>query len=142
MRNQQSPSYTRPTDQRTSEVQVPAKHPPRSSAEKLRIVEEYDSYPKGAPERGALLRREGIYTSAIAKWRKLGRTGGLQALTPQRPGPKATRRDPLQDENERLRRENARLQARLAQAEVIIDVQKKVATLLGTSLPALPTDEP
>jgi transposase len=142
MSTQRSSNHTRPTDQRTSEVQAPTKHPPRSAAEKLRIVEEYDSYPTGAPERGALLRREGIYTSAIAKWRKLRRTGTLHALTPQRPGPKPAFRDPREHENEQLRRENARLQARLAQAEAIIDVQKKVATLLGASLPALATDEP
>src|SRR6266540_6851630 len=123
MSNQRSPNHTRPIDQRTSEVQAPTKHPPRSATEKLRIVAEYDSYPKGAPERGALLRREGIYTSAIAKWRKLRRMGGLHALTPQPPGPKPALRDPREIENERLRRENTRLQARLAQAEAIIDVQ-------------------
>lgn len=113
----------------------------RSAAERLRIVEEYDSYPKGSPERGALLRREGIYTSAITKWRKLRQRGALSALASQRPGPKPVAPDPVQAELSRLRTENARLQARLAQAETIIDVQKKVAQLLGAPLPQAPSGE-
>lgn len=120
----------------------PAKRPARSAAERLRILEEYESYPSGSPERGALLRREGVYTSAIAKWRKLRRRGALTALATQRPGPKAAPPDPAQAEIARLRAENARLQARLAQAEVIIDVQKKLATLLGVTPPSAPPDEP
>lgn len=119
---------THPTITRSTEVQPPAKRPVRSAAERLRLVEEYDSYPTGAPERGALLRREGIYTSQISKWRKLRTKGALAALTTKASGPKI---DPLQAEVDRLRKENARLHARLAQAETIIDVQKKVAALLG-----------
>ena len=96
-----------PTD---TEVR-PAKRAPRSSAERLRILEEYESYPAGSPERGALLRREGVYTSAIAKWRKLRRNGALTALSTQRPGPKAAPPDPVQAELAQLRTENARLQS-------------------------------
>jgi hypothetical protein len=88
-------------------------------------LEEYESYPAGSPERGALLRREGVYTSAIAKWRKLRRTGALSALSTQRPGPKAAVPDPVQAELAQLRAENAHLQARLAQAEAIVEIQKK-----------------
>lgn len=128
----------RPTD---TEVR-PAKRAARSAAERLRILEEYESYPTGSPERGALLRREGVYTSAIAKWRKLRRNGSVTALTTQRPGPKPAPRDPMQDELAQLRAENARLQARLTQAETIIDVQKKIAALLGIAAPATPPDEP
>ena len=113
----------------------------RSAAEKLRILQEYDAAPLGSPERGALLRREGIYTSQISKWRKLRDRGLLGTRAPQRRGPKAAARDPLQEELEQLRKENARLQARLTRAEAIIDVQKKVAQLLGSSLPTLPSDE-
>lgn len=113
----------------------PSKRPARSAAERLRIVEEYDSYPAGSPERGALLRREGVYSSAISKWRKLRREGALQALATQQPGPKLAPRDPRDEELALLRAENARLQARLAQAEMVIDVQKKVAALLGASTP-------
>ena len=131
----------RPADAPDPEIQPAPKRPARSAAERLRIVEEYDSYPSGAPERGAILRREGIYTSQIAKWRKLRTKGALAALTTQPPGPKPALRDPLREEVERLRTENARLQARLVQAETIIDVQKKVAALLGTSPSASPLDE-
>ena len=132
--------YAHPAPPPTTEIAPPTKRPARSATERLRIVEEYDSYPPGAPQRGAILRREGIYTSQIAKWRKLRTKGALAALTSQPPGPKPVPRDPLQDELERLRQENARLQARLAQAEIVIDVQKKVAALLGASLPPTPPD--
>lgn len=131
-----SPTTESPTD---TEVR-PAKRPVRSAAERLRILEEYESYPAGSPERGALLRREGVYTSAIAKWRKLRRNGALTALSTQRPGPKAATPDPVQAELAQLRTENARLQARLAQAETIIDVQKKIATLLGGTTLPMPLD--
>lgn len=119
----------------------PAKRLARSAQERLRIVEEYESYPAGSPERGALLRREGIYSSAITKWRKLRRGSSLSALEPQRPGPKPAPHDPVQEELARLRAENARLQARLEQAEMIIDVQKKVAALLGANTPPMQKDE-
>ncbi len=133
---------SRPADATSTEIELPTKRPPRSAAERLRIVEEYDAYAPGAPERGAILRREGIYTSQISKWRKLRTKGALAALTSQAPGPKPTAPQLLQAEVERLRKENARLHARLAQAETIIDVQKKVAALLGTSPSASPVDEP
>ncbi len=113
----------------------------RTAAEKLRILQEYDAAPVGSPERGALLRREGIYTSQISKWRKLRDRGLLGALAPQRRGPKPAPRDPVLDELEQLRKENARLQARLTRAEAIIEVQKKVAQLLGTALPSPSSDE-
>jgi len=130
-----------PNDRPTDTEVRPAKRAPRSAAERLRILEEYESYAPGSPERGALLRREGVYTSAIAKWRKLRRNGSLTALTTQRPGPKPAPRDPVQDELAQLRAENARLQARLVQAETIIDVQKKIAALLGANTPTTLPDE-
>jgi len=77
---------------------------------------------------GAMLRREGLYTSHLEKWRTQRKRGALQALTPQKRGPKV---DPQATEIARLRRENERLQARLQQAETIIEVQKKLSTLLG-----------
>lgn len=83
----------------------PTKRPARSAQERLRIVEEYESYPAGSPERGALLRREGVYSSAITKWRKLRRDSSLSALEPQRPGPKPAPRNPVQEELARLRAE-------------------------------------
>lgn len=108
--------------------------PARTAAERRAILEEYDSYPRGDPRRGALLRRHGVYTSQIAKWRqRLAR--GETTLEQQLPGPKPQPRNPLQDEIAHLRRDNARLEAQLAQAQAIIDVQKKVASLLNLTFP-------
>jgi transposase len=111
-----------------------------SAAEKLRILNEADACTQPG-QIGALLRREGLYSSHLVKWRRLRAAGQLQALAPQPRGPKPTPADPLAEELAQVRKENARLQARLAQAELIIDVQKKVAQLLGASLPAPRSDE-
>lgn len=83
---------------------------------------------------GALLRREGLYSSNLTAWRRQRDAGTLSALTPKKRGRKAQGRDPLQLENETLRKENERLARRLRQAELIIDVQKKVSQMLGISL--------
>lgn len=129
-------------DQTSPEMMPSATSRARSTAEKLRILAEYEAYPAGAPERGALLRREGIYTSAISKWRKQRDRGAFAGLNPQRRGPKPTPRDPMAEENARLRQELARLQAQLERAETIIEVQKKLAVLLGTPPPPTLPDEP
>ena len=110
-----------------TEVIVKAKRKQFSAAEKLRILREMDAC-QGSGEIGALLRREGIYSSYLTTWRRQRERGELDGLTPQKRGPKP---DPQAIEIERLRRENARLQERLRQAELIIDVQKKVARMLG-----------
>ncbi|MFN3323804.1 MAG: transposase [Bryobacteraceae bacterium] len=83
---------------------------------------------------GALLRREGLYSSHLTAWRRQRQQGELAALSPKKRGRKSTAH-PLAEENQRLRNENARLSRRLEQAELIIDVQKKVSALLGISLP-------
>src|SRR5688500_15587639 len=82
----------------------------RSAADKLRILQAYEACPAGSPDRGALLRREGIYTSQIAKWRTARERGLLGSLTAQRRGPPPTAHASLRDEVARLRQENARLQ--------------------------------
>ena len=105
-----------------------------SAAEKLRILQEADACPQPG-QIGALLRREGLYTSQLATWRRLRARGQLQALTPRQRGPKVVA-DPLAEELASLRRENARLQTHLTRAETIIDVQKKLSLLLG--LPPTP----
>jgi len=97
---------------------------------KLRILREVDEC-KGAGEVGALLRREGLYSSLVSKWREQRERGSLTGLSGQRRGPKV---DPQAKELERLQRENKRLQEKLERAELIIDVQKKVARLLGVPL--------
>ena len=126
------------TETETTEVQ-----PRRSgwtAAEKLAILSEYESYPHGDPRRGALLRRIGAYTSHISKWRKQRARGALAHLAPLSPGRKVQPPDPREIEVAQLRREVARLQARLEQAEAVIEIQKKVALLLGAPLPASPND--
>ena len=83
---------------------------------------------------GALLRREGLYASNLNTGRYQRERGVLSALTPQKRGRKESVRDPLVAENEKLRRENERIAKRLRQAEIIIDVQKKVSQILGIQL--------
>jgi transposase-like protein len=96
-----------------------------TAAYKLRVLEEIDALPYG--QIGAYLRREGLYSSQIAKWRKLREAGGLAGLEPQKPGPKV---DETAQRLAELERENEQLRSKLAQAEVIIAVQKKLARTL------------
>ena len=86
---------------------------------------------------GALLRREGLFSSHLTKWNAQRRAGALTGLAPRRRGPKVEPPNPLAKRNAELERENRRLQRRLAQSEAIIDIQKKVAALLG-----IPLDQP
>jgi transposase-like protein len=95
---------------------------------KARILEQYERLPNG--ERGALLRREGLYSSHIDAWRKLRNGGGLSALSGKKPGRPRKERNPLQKEVDRLQREKARLEKKLQRAEAIIEIQKKVAAAL------------
>jgi transposase-like protein len=89
---------------------------------KRRFLREYEASPKG--ERGALLRREGLYSSHIDAWRKQQGAGELAGLTPKRRGRRATkRRDEVALENERLRRQLARAEHQLARARKVIEVQ-------------------
>jgi transposase-like protein len=80
---------------------------------------------------GAILRREGIYSSTLCDWRRQRDAGASGALTPIKRGPKPAEANPLAAEVALLQRNNADLTRRLARAETIIDVQKKVAALLG-----------
>lgn len=99
---------------------------------KRAILKEADRCSAG--EIGALLRREGLYSSHLTCWRRQREGGELEALTPKKRGRKAKPVSPLAKENEQLRRKTAALERRLAQAELIIDVQKKIAGLLGIPL--------
>jgi transposase len=109
----------------------------RFSAEyKLRILEEAAACGNG--EIGALLRREGLYSSHLTTWRRQQETGQLAGLAPKKRGPKP---DPQAEELKRLRRENERLQVRLQQAEAIIEAQKKLSQLFGLGLTS-ESDEP
>lgn len=103
-----------------------------TAEEKLRIVEEADHCAEPG-EIGALLRREGIYSSYLSRWRRARDRGQLTALRPQQRGPKRATDVALAREVARLQRENVRLQDRLDRAETIIEVQKKLLQLLGQS---------
>lgn len=113
-----------------TEVVVKAKRRQHSAEYKLRILREVDEC-KGKGEVGALLRREGLYSSLVSKWREQRERGGLIGLSEHRRGPKV---DADAVEIARLQRENKRLQEKLERAELIMDVQKKVARLLGVPL--------
>ena len=83
---------------------------------------------------GELLRREGLYSSYLTTWRRQRDDGALAGLTPKRRGRKPKPKNALADENKRLGRENERLKEQLRQAELIIDVQKKVSEMLNIPL--------
>ncbi len=100
---------------------------------RLKIVEEADRCTEPG-QIGELLRREGLYSSQLATWRKLRDEGALGGLHGKKRGRKPRRKDLRDQELERLRKENGQLQKRLRQAETIIDVQKKVSEILGMSL--------
>jgi len=116
-------------------VEVPEKPVRRrfSAEYKLRILAEAD----GCTEQGQvgeLLRREGLYSSLLSTWRRQRDEGVLAGLAPKRRGRKTKPKNPMADENARLQRENDRLKEKLRQAELIIDVQKKVSEMLNIPL--------
>jgi transposase len=99
-----------------------------TAAYKLRILKEAENCTKPG-QIGALLRREGLYSSNLTRWRR----DLTQGLVPKKRGPLTQKADPLIRRNAELEKENARLAHKLKQAELIIDVQKKVAELLKES---------
>ena len=101
---------------------------------KLGILQQAEAVAATRGGIGTLLRREGLYSSQLATWRRERANGILEALTAQKRGPKS-KRHPLDDENQKLRRQNARLTEDLRKAHIIIEVQKKVAGLLGHPIP-------
>lgn len=101
-----------------------------TAKDKLRILTLIDQA-AGTGEIGAILRREGLYSSTLCDWRRQRDAGAFNALAAVRRGPKAAGPNPLAAEVALLQRNNADLTRRLARAETIIDVQKKVAVLLG-----------
>ena len=119
------------------EVPERAKRRQFSAEYKLRILREADAC-KGSGEIGALLRREGLYSSHLVLWRRQRETRALTGMRARKRGPKAKEVDPRVKQ---LERENVRLQRRLKQAETIIEIQKKVAGMLGIPLNAPELDE-
>src|SRR4051812_13181109 len=111
-----------------------------TAGEKLRILGETD---RAADTGGisAILRREGVYSSTLTDWRRQREAGAFEALKPLKRGPKEAAVNPMAAELAQANRENARLKQRLAQAEAIIGIQKKVASLLGIPLATPDSDE-
>jgi transposase-like protein len=144
MRNEPLQSQ-RKSENSTEEMRVvrePPKAPetpdPELAASRRRFTAEYkqrvlraaDACQKPG-ELGALLRREGLYSSHLTTWRRAREKRELEALRPRPRGPKAKRRDPREQEIAVLKQENARLQAQLKKAEILLAIQKKVARLFG-----------
>ena len=126
-------------DRPNPEVVAGAKRRSFTAEYKQRILAEADRA-KLSGGIGALLRREGLYSSHLVTWRQERAAGILHALTPQKRGPKS-KRSALDDENQQLRRENQHLSEELRKAEIVIDIQKKVAALLGRPI-CTPEREP
>ena len=121
------------------EVVADAKRRTFTAEYKLRILAEADAATRPGAI-GALQRREGLYSSHLVTWRRERQSGILKGLTPHKRGPKS-KRSPVEEENQKLRRENERLTEQLRKAEIVIDVQKKVGTLLGWPLPKADPEE-
>jgi transposase-like protein len=121
------------------EVVVDAKRRTFTAEYKLRILAEADAATQPGAI-GALQRREGLYSSHLVTWRRERQAGILKGLTPHKRGPKS-KRSPIEEENQKLRRANERLTEQLRKAEIVIDVQKKVGTLLGWPLPKADPEE-
>ncbi len=134
----QSPGPPRPDP----EVIADAKRRTFTAEYKLRILAEADAAAAQPGAIGALLRREGLYSSHLVTWRRERQAGILKGLTPHKRGPKS-KRSPQEEELQKLRRENQRLTEELRKAAIVIEVQKKVGTLLGWPLPkADPEEQP
>jgi len=120
------------------EVIAKAKRRSFSAAYKTKILAEVEAA-AGSGNIGEILRREGIYSSTLTGWRK-ERDAAIHSAFSQKRGPEP-KNNPFTAENEKLRRRNQRLEEELRKAEIIIDVQKKVAMLLGRPLPPIPDSE-
>ncbi len=109
-----------------------------TAAYKLWVVEEAEKCREQPGGIGALLRREGLYSSHLTTWRRQREAGQLAGLTPRKRGPKS---NPEAEEASRLRRENARLMRQLEKADLIIEAQKKLSEILGITLEQETRDE-
>jgi transposase len=122
-----------------TEVSAKAKRRKFTAEYKARIVREAEEC-KQTGEIGALLRREGLYSSHLVTWRQQAKGGELAALSPKRRGPKPKEVDARDVEIAKLRRENVHLARRAERAEAIVEVQKKLSKLLGIVLPEPPEE--
>ena len=133
------PSATVRAPTPSPDPEVPAKVQRRqfTAAYRLRILKEADACTKHGAL-GALLRREGLYSSHVVNWRRQREQGELVAGRARKRGPTPKQIDPRVKQ---LEVENRRLQRKLARAETIITLQKKVAEILGIPLKPLDIDE-
>jgi transposase len=122
-----------------TEVTAKAKRRRFTAEYKRKILKEAAACDHG--ELGALLRREGLYSSHLVDWRRARDAGELAGLTPRKRGPKVQAPDPLAGKLAAMEREVARLKAENAKLHIICDVQKKVSLLLGVTLPKVPADD-
>jgi len=119
------------------EVRPKAKRRHFTAEYKKHILDEADAC-QTATQRGALVRREGLYSSHLTIWRRQRAQGILDGLAPKKRGVKS---DPLALENAQLRSDKKRLEQQLERAEMIIEVQKKISLLLGLPIePSLKDD--
>lgn len=135
----ESSSPATPASRPDPEVVPAAKRRTFSNAEKLRILGAADAC-QAPGEIGALLRREGIYSSHLATWRKQRQAAAASQVLERKRGPKV---DPTAAQDRKVRdleAEVARLRDKLAKADLIIDVQKKLSTLLGLSTNDMPSE--
>jgi transposase len=123
-----------------SEVVAKAKRRTYTAEYKQRILIEAEAAAAIPGGVGALLRREGLYSSLLTYWKRERADGIREALTPRKRGPKS-QDHPMEEEVQKLRRQNARLTEDLRKAHIIIDVQKKVAALLGNPIPETDPEE-
>ena len=136
----QAPAPSEKTRPQDVEVLPKAKRRTFTAAYKAQILAEAGAC--GPGEVGALLRREGLYSSNLSKWRDQRARGEAAGLQPKKRGRKPNVNKQLQDENKRLRRQNQRLEEDLHKAQVVVDVQKKVAMLLGVPMEASKSEKP
>ena len=118
-----SQKETRQTKIPDPEVVATAQRRQITAQEKLRILEEADACTEPG-EIGALVRREGIYSSYLSRWRRARDQGQLTALSPKKRGPKTSADKSLEEEVAKLRRENERLQPRLAPPKEMDSIPK------------------
>ena len=112
-----------------------------SAKYKLEILEKADRLKDKHGEIGKMLRREGLFSSHLTTWRKQRDEGTLRALSGKKRGRKKKKSDPLERRVKEVERENRKLRRKLEQAETIIEIQKKVAALLGIPLNSPGSDE-
>jgi len=127
-----SNTHLKPAELPDTEVSAQPRRRTFTAEYKARILAECDAVtePGGI---GAILRREGLYSSHLVDWRRRRAEDGTNGLAPRKTGrpPKSPSAKAIEKENERLRRENTRLQEQLRRAEIIVEAQKKLAEALA-----------